>query len=1091
MSNPFRKASEFKPAVTFKPASNAKRGGATPRNASAKEPNRRTVQAKRKGGENGQKNTLLSFLGGLRRSAGAGEKSEKVSKAAAKGQPGQERFELKTRVVGCQFHSGAADLCLGKSSHCLLKREPENRYDSNAILVIYVDTNQPLGHVPAAEAGFLHEFLDDSSCRTDRRGKFSVTARIPTETMLEDDYEQSHFPLVITVCLPRSVHRRFGGATAALVASMEKAQKREMKQRKELRERLRRKTGPKQQSLSALFQRKQPARSSGTDATLPTRLRLDHFPVEVLKHLFVCGNRISIRDFLALRLCCKQFKAVLDDRKYLFHFVVFHRAVKQRFVDRSLYCWKNWIPGHDPMYMEWLYFVPNQEEGPGCIMLYLDRTFATKVSFEATDVLEAFEEVFNNFSLPNTDPQGPAMLAVCLLHTEAGMLHTYVRALATSQHLPNNTKFNKIVDGFQERFIAVDFLYALMFLLNLHVEDNTCTGDYNIVWKQGREEQVEGFRSQMRYMQDVVLLKREVFSHAVLQSAECAVHGIEAVGQDSNLMTDEQLAIMNAKVSSKNELVTVEAFAGTGKTTTLLAFARANPSKRLLYLVFNVSIRDHAKTQFPPNTDVKSVHSMAYAKVGFRFAHKLKPDLKVSHIASHKDEIVKLLKENEGTPGYGSYGGRWKSLFTPEFCNTLCMTINKYCSSDASVSWMDCYAGEAGLANENLNRLAILASKIVFQELMCNKTHTFPMTHNGYLKLYALSRPRLDRTYDIVLVDEAQDISPVVQGIVLAQKCGKIIVGDSHQSIYSFTGAKNTLKQLRDSRKASKHYVLTQSFRFGWRIAALANFLLHKYKRDGIGAGACGLRRVVGTTTKSAISLCAAERFYEWPGAERSHPVTQRTMPYCIVARTNQTLWHVAMTFLNDRTPFVFVSGAKGYNFSRAINVAKFLGGENVDGKFFKLFKRPTDLLDFAQKTSDGELLRCFEIVRQFGSEVIVRSFQNIIAESESHERENLSSGLPNVVRLGTVHKVKGLEFPAVLIAPDFIDLEERPVDMEEVNMLYVAITRAQFRLRVPDQLFYSLARSGFSDVVAVEYGSRDPAVTFEHINAMDMLEGE
>ena len=57
--------------------------------------------------------------------------------------------------------------------------------------------------------------------------------------------------------------------------------------------------------------------------------------------------------------------------------------------------------------------------------------------------------------------------------------------------------------------------------------------------------------------------------------------------------------------------------------------------------------------------------------------------------------------------------------------------------------------------------------------------------------------------------------------------------------------------------------------------------------------------------------------------------------------------------------------------------------------------------------------------------------------------------------------------------------------------MLYVAITRAQFRLRVPDQLFYSLARSGFSDVVAVEYGSRDPAVTFEHINAMDMLEGE
>jgi hypothetical protein len=33
------------------------------------------------------------------------------------------------------------------------------------------------------------------------------------------------------------------------------------------------------------------------------------------------------------------------------------------------------------------------------------------------------------------------------------------------------------------------------------------------------------------------------------------------------------------------------------------------------------------------------------------------------------------------------------------------------------------------------------------------------MIHDGYLKLYQLSRPQLDQ-YDIILIDEAQDLTP-------------------------------------------------------------------------------------------------------------------------------------------------------------------------------------------------------------------------------------------------------------------------------------------------------------------------------------------
>jgi len=78
------------------------------------------------------------------------------------------------------------------------------------------------------------------------------------------------------------------------------------------------------------------------------------------------------------------------------------------------------------------------------------------------------------------------------------------------------------------------------------------------------------------------------------------------------------------------------------------------------------------------------------------------------------------------------------------------------------------------------------------------------MLHDGYLKLYQLSNPVLQ--YDCILLDEAQDINPVTGEIIFSQsrafnfyskKTSIILVGDSHQQIYSFRGA-------RDQRRTEK-----------------------------------------------------------------------------------------------------------------------------------------------------------------------------------------------------------------------------------------------------------------------------------------------
>ncbi|CAM9469278.1 unnamed protein product [Choristocarpus tenellus] len=107
-----------------------------------------------------------------------------------------------------------------------------------------------------------------------------------------------------------------------------------------------------------------------------------------------------------------------------------------------------------------------------------------------------------------------------------------------------------------------------------------------------------------------------------------------------------------------------------------------------------------------------------------------------------------------------------------------------------------------------------------------------PMTHSGYLKLYQLSQPVLGGTkgsFDVVMLDEAQDSNPCIASIVLRQtKCARLLAGDTHQSIYGFMGAEDHLRTVKDCK--IRH--LTQVFRFGPSIAHVANTLVGAFKAE-------------------------------------------------------------------------------------------------------------------------------------------------------------------------------------------------------------------------------------------------------------------
>ena len=76
-----------------------------------------------------------------------------------------------------------------------------------------------------------------------------------------------------------------------------------------------------------------------------------------------------------------------------------------------------------------------------------------------------------------------------------------------------------------------------------------------------------------------------------------------------------------------------------------------------------------------------------------------------------------------------------------------------------------------------------------------------------------------------------------------------------------------------------------------------------------------------------------------------------------------------------------------------------------------------------------------------------------------------------NLVHLGTVHKAKGLEFNNVIMADDFVDLSDPELrdkvrrqvrgSVDEFNIIYVAATRARWRLRVGRSLVRFLLSTG------------------------------
>lgn len=483
-------------------------------------------------------------------------------------------------------------------------------------------------------------------------------------------------------------------------------------------------------------------------------------------------------------------------------------------------------------------------------------------------------------------------------------------------------------------------------------------------------------------------------------------------------ITDEQAAILEHAPTSH---LIVPAFAGTGKTSTLVAYANKWRRYRGLYLAFNADIRKEARRRFPPNVTVETMHSFAYKalRIGDLHARPQGGNIRQKQLRALSEAAL-------GDPHYGK--------LSSSVLGTISAAFRRFLISDGSRFRADFLPRRKhlGWSPEEVEQAALRMTK----HLMAFKSNAGPFTHDMYLKAFALMQEkyRPEVPYDFVMVDEAQDLNPVMIGIVRRFGVPLIIVGDQYQSIYAFRGAVSAMGEFEGPRLP-----LTRSWRFGPALARAANMVLSHVSsppRQVVSGGARQPTRILEGTADGGMFL----------------------------ARTNARLFELLVS--NQSKTFHIAGGYDSLRREIEAAIDLWLGrpprGES-----------PLPYQDAAEKISEADhgdpvAARIVGLLERYNTSELAHHLQRLekLARRQPAKAE---------LHLSTAHRSKGLEDAPVTLLDDFWSLQERlsfrtylerigqwgPSSErefdQELHLLYVALTRAKEQVFLPRGLFGEL----------------------------------
>ena len=467
----------------------------------------------------------------------------------------------------------------------------------------------------------------------------------------------------------------------------------------------------------------------------------------------------------------------------------------------------------------------------------------------------------------------------------------------------------------------------------------------------------------------------------------------------------------------------IKAFAGSGKTATIIACMKLVQSKKkCIFLAFNKSVKEEIESKLVdyPNCTVKTVHGLGYSLLcGYLDGQAQVDEFKYNtYLRKHLDELSgALITDKKGIDDY---------------CNNIIQLLEfSRMNLAQSKREIETIARSYSITTDNDE------IDVVLKLLDWGKKNLQTVDYTDLVWLpYELDIPPKQNKYDWIFNDEAQDYS--VAYVKLFNRCFKrgtrfVSCGDEFQSINQFAGASEEAFNTMINMPNTQVFDLPMSYRCDRAIIKEANvFVPDIIARENAGSG-----RVKHDTSLSELEDGDLG-----------------------LARTNSIIFK-AYTRLIKMGKACYIKGNDDDKNKLLSIVQKFSTGESLgrnfetDGLFPRLYNDMIDErnhlvesgLDIIDAINSSQVQSKYDIITSIS---IISEGCNTV--SELIEKINkIYSHSDTGICLSTIHKAKGLEAENVHIfcrstMPQKYAKTPSEIQQER-NLIYVSITRAKHKL--------------------------------------------
>jgi superfamily I DNA/RNA helicase len=462
-------------------------------------------------------------------------------------------------------------------------------------------------------------------------------------------------------------------------------------------------------------------------------------------------------------------------------------------------------------------------------------------------------------------------------------------------------------------------------------------------------------------------------------------------------MTDEMRVILD----SKEKRIAIQAFAGTGKSTTMLEYVKENKAEKILFLVYNKEMQlDFQKkaSKVAHNCTISTIHSIAfrwYMKQGYskkELRNITIVDIK-NHFSQHRFDYSEL--------------SRIKFYFDMFLCSRV----------DRADEMVEIRDGDSYLFKYAQELFDFYSSKSTY------------MSHNVYLKMFQLAKVKLP--FETLIFDEFNDVNDVMVDVVLNNLDKKVmVVGDEYQNLNSFNFTVSGLSMLIKDY-GFKQYNLTNSFRVSEKVANLSSrYLTYMHEEEVKFSG-------LSSTYLGALCLTTAD---------------SKTNQISYLCRTRLGGLKEVLDLIKCHRgkKIYYVGGLDGFGIRELERVLKFKGNVYLGGEKFHISKLRKMVKDGLDDSEVNKIINLYDFAK--GDDSVIE----VLRRTETTVKEEAD------IIMQTAHSSKGLTLQNVMIGRDFKTVESMKRDLKlaqdgfadasyfdvrlrksDINLLYVALTRA------------------------------------------------